>query len=93
MHQKAYDSVWDALEDTPEQAAAMRLRSDLMIAVQEGVRGWSLTQMAAAERLGVTQPRLSNLMRGKVNRFSLDALVELASRAGLTVRMEVDRVT
>lgn len=91
MRQEAFDSVWDALEDTPEAAAAMRLRSDLMIAVEREVQGWGLTQTAAAERLSVTQPRLSDLMRGKVDRFSLDALVELASRAGLAVRVEVDR--
>lgn len=82
MRREAFNSVWDALEDTPEAAAAMRLRSDLMIAVQEEVRGWGLTQTAAAGRLGVTQPRLSDLMRGKIDRFSLDALVELSGRAG-----------
>lgn len=91
LRQDAFDSVWDALEDTPEEAASMRLRSGLMIAVEQEVRGWGLTQTAAAERLGVTQPRLSDLMRGKVDRFSLDALVELAARAGLAVRVEVDR--
>ena len=91
LRREAFGSVWDALEDTPAEAANLRLRSDLMIAVEREVQGWGLTQTAAAERLGVTQPRLSDLMRGKVDRFSLDALVELASRAGLAVRVEVDR--
>lgn len=74
-----------------DDAGGMRLRSDLMIAVEREVQQWGRTQKTAAGRLGVTQPRLSDLMRGKVDRFSLDALVDLASRAGLAVRMEVDR--
>ena len=91
LRQDAFDSVWDALEDTPEEAVNMRLRSGLMIAVEQEVRGWGLTQTTAAERLSVTQPRLSDLLRGKVDRFSLDALVELAACAGLAVRVEVNR--
>lgn len=55
------------------------------------VESWSLTQAEAARRLGVTQPRLNDLLRGRVARFSLDALVGLAERAGLTVRLEVGR--
>lgn len=84
-------SVWDALEDTPAEAENMRLRSEVMIAVQQTVTGWSTTQAEAAKRLGVTQPRLNDLLRGKINKFSLDALIELAERAGLAVRMEIIR--
>ena len=91
MRQEAFGCVWDALEDTPEEAASLRLRSGLMIAIEQEVQGWHLTQIAAAQRLGVTQPRLSDLVRGKVDRFSLDALVDLTGRAGLAVRVEVDR--
>ena len=92
LRQDAFGSVWDALEDTPETAAEMRLRSDLMIQVQEEIAGWGLTRTAAAARLGITQPRLNDLLRGKVGKFSLGALVDLAARAGLQVRVEVDRV-
>jgi len=67
----------------------MRLRSDLMIAVQEAVAAWGVTQAEAAKRLSVTQPRLNDLVRGRVGKFSLDALVDLAARAGLTLRMEI----
>ncbi len=91
IEQASYASVWDALEDTPEEAANMRLRSGLMIAVEQEVQSWDTTQTEAAARLGVTQPRLSDLMRGRVGKFSLDALVELAGRAGLVVRMDVNR--
>lgn len=88
---QSFASVWDALEETPEGAAHMRLRSELAIAVRAAVEGWGLTQAEAARRLGVTQPRLNDLLRGRVGRFSLDALVGLAERAGLSVRLEVSR--
>ena len=89
MRQEVFGCVWDALEDTPEEAVSLRLRSRLMMAVEREVQGWQVTQTAAAQRLGITQPRLSDLMRGKVNRFTLDALVDLAGRAGLAVRVEM----
>jgi len=86
-----FESIWDALEETPEEAAHMRLRSELVMAVSSAVEGWQVTQAQAARRLGVTQPRLNDLLRGRVGRFSLDALVGLAERAGLVVRMEIGR--
>jgi predicted XRE-type DNA-binding protein len=89
--QERYEDVWDALEATPEVAADMRLRSDLMIRVQRQVAAWGMTQTAAAGRLGITQPRLNDLLRGKISKFSLGALVDLAARAGLQVRVEVER--
>ncbi len=92
LRQERYADVWDALENTPEAAADMRLRSELMISIQQKVAGWGLTQTAAAARLSITQPRLNDLLRGKVGKFSLGALVDLAARAGLQVRVEVDRV-
>ena len=88
---QVFASVWDALEDSPAEAANMRLRSELMIAVQEAIAGWELVQAEAARRLGVTQPRLNDLLRGRVGKFSLDALILLAERAGLSVRLEVGR--
>ena len=86
-----FASVWDAIEETPEAAANMRLRSELVSAIRSAVERWNLTQAQAASRLGVTQPRLNDLLRGRVARFSLDALVGLAERAGLAVRMEIAR--
>lgn len=86
---QTFASVWDALEETPEEAAHMRLRSELAIAVRRAVEGWQITQAQAAHRLGVTQPRLNDLLRGRVPKFSLDALVGLEERAGLAVHMEI----
>jgi predicted XRE-type DNA-binding protein len=88
---QTFASVWDALAETPEEASNMRLRSALVIAVRDAVEGWQVTQGAAARRLGVTQPRLNDLLRGRIDRFSLDALVGLAERAGLSVRIEIGR--
>jgi len=86
-----FASVWDALEDSPAEAANMRLRSELMSAVKQAVAGWGLTQAEAARRLEVTQPRLSDLLRGRVGNFSLDALILLATRAGLSVRVQIEQ--
>jgi predicted XRE-type DNA-binding protein len=83
MDVQSFDSVCDAIEDAPERAANMRLRAELLTAVEQEVRSWGLTQAKAAERLGTTQPRLNDLLRGKIAKFSLDALVELSARAGL----------
>ena len=89
MTTEFFESVWDALEDTPIEAENMKLRSRLMIAITEAVSAWHLTQTEAAKRLGVTQPRLNDLLRGRIDKFSLDALVALAARAGLSVSLEV----
>jgi predicted XRE-type DNA-binding protein len=60
-----------------------------MIAIREVVDNWKVTQAESAKRLGITQPRLNDLLRGRIDNFSLDALVNLAARAGLSVRVKV----
>ena len=82
-----FASVWDALEEP--HAANMRARSALMIALRGKIEGWKVNQTAAARRLGLTQPRLNDLMRGRIDKFSLDALMNLARPAGLAVRLEI----
>jgi len=91
MNEQPFDNVWDALEKSPAEAANMKLRSELMIAIHETVKSWKTTQAKAAKRLGITQPRLNDLMRGRINKFSLDALMNLAVQSGLSVRIEVAR--
>jgi predicted XRE-type DNA-binding protein len=91
MKMKSYANVWDAIEDTPEAAAAMTMRSDLLIALQEHVKTWKLTQAAAAKRLDITQPRFNDLVRGRINNFSIDALITLARKAGLTVELKIKK--
>jgi predicted XRE-type DNA-binding protein len=89
MTQQTFASVWDALEDTAAEAANMRARSALMIAMRNKIESWKISQTEAARRLGLTQPRLNDLMRGRVDKFSLDALINLAAPAGITVRLEI----
>ncbi|MGJ7549594.1 helix-turn-helix domain-containing protein [Pseudomonas alloputida] len=82
-------SVWDALVDSPEEAENLRLRSKLMRELTRAVRAWDLPQKDAAKRLRVTQPRLSELLNGKIDKFSLDALVNLLANADLEVDFTV----
>lgn len=89
MSKRTFTSIWDAIEDTAAEAENMKLRSALMMALEQHIRvkGWSQTE--AARRLGVTQPRISDLLRGKINLFGLDSLVNMATAAGLHVEMQV----
>src|SRR5579863_3083156 len=89
MERQNFENVWDALEDTPAEAANMTMRSSLLIAIEQRVRSWNVTQAEAARRLGVTQPRLNDLLRGKIANFSLDTLIKLAAQAGLVVRLDI----
>lgn len=86
----AYASVWDALTDTPEQAANLRARADLMRQIAELIQAEGWKQVEAAERCGVTQPRINDLLRGRVSRFSLDALVNIATALGKRVHVELE---
>lgn len=89
MTEARFDSVWDAIEDTPAEAAHMRLRSHLMIALRDHIERSDLSQAQAAKILGVTQPRVSDLMRGKIDLFAIDSLVTMLSAAGLQVELRV----
>jgi len=89
MSKQRFDSVWDAIEDTPAEAENMKLRSVLMIALKNHIARTELSQTQAAELFGVTQPRVSDLMRGKISLFALDALVNMAAAAGMHIEMHV----
>lgn len=85
-----YASVWDAIADTPEEAANLRARAELMQQIEAIVSAAGWTQVEAARRCGVTQPRMNDLLRGRVSRFSLDALVNMVTALGRRVRFEVE---
>ncbi len=91
MSVRHYKSVWEALERGPKEAASLKARSAVMLAVRHVVDRWELTQTAAARRLGISQPRLNDLLKGRIDKFSLDALVDLAERAGLAVSVKVSK--
>ena len=87
---EAYASVWDALADTPAQAANLRARAELMqqIAALVKRRGWP--QVEAAGHCGLTHPRMEDLLRGRVSRFTLDELVSISTALGCRVRVDLE---
>lgn len=89
MDEQTFGNVFDAIAASPAEAANLKARAELLAAVKARVDGWALSQEEAARKLGVTRPRLNDLLRGKLGKFSLDALVNLASAAGLALEIRV----
>jgi predicted XRE-type DNA-binding protein len=85
MSDKAFKSVWDAIEDDPVQAANMKHRSALMMAISEHIKEKGLNQTEAAKLFAVSQPRISDLMRGKIGVFSIDTLIAMLAAAGIGI--------
>lgn len=89
METETFDNVFDALCDTAAEAANMKARAELMIGIRERVKVWGIPQEEAARRLGLTRPRLNDLLRGKIDKFSLDALVNIATAAGYVLHIDL----
>jgi predicted XRE-type DNA-binding protein len=87
MTAETFASVFDALADNPAQAANLQARSALSNALRDLVQREGWTQVEAARRCGVTQPRMNDLLRGRISRFSLDALVNMAAACGREVHI------
>jgi predicted XRE-type DNA-binding protein len=87
MKRERFANVWDALCDTTEEAANLTARSEMMMQITDIVKKGGWTQAEAARRCGVTQPRINDLLRGRIDRFSLDALVNIATALGRKVRI------
>ena len=85
-------NVFEDLGFTREEAEHLRIRSALMATLRQVIEAKRLTQAQAAALLGVTQPRISDLVRGKIDLFSIDTLVDMLSRAGLQVEIRVTKV-
>ena len=86
---ETFNSVWDAIADTPEQAANLQARAELMLQITAIIKANDWKQADAANHCGVTQPRINDLLRGRVSRFSLDALVNIAGALGQRVHVEL----
>jgi len=84
-----FANVWDALEPTPTLAENMKLRSSLMLALRDHIAREGLTQAQAAKIFGVTQPRVSDLMRGRLDLFAIDTLVNMLATAGLRIELRI----
>ncbi len=91
MSRKRFESVWDAIERSPAEAENMKLRAKLMRAIISHIEKQELSQAQAAKLMGVTQPRISDLVRGKIDLFSIDMLINMASAAGLQVGLKIGR--
>ena len=91
MKRKRFGNIWDAIEESGREAASLRARSVLMVELSELIRRSGWTQKQAAVRFGVTQPRISDLTRGRIDLFSLDTLVDMAAAGGLNPRVTVKR--
>jgi len=87
---ETFSNVWDALADTPEQAANLQARAELMRQIAAIIKANAWKQADAALHCGVTQPRINDLLRGRVSRFSLDALVNIATALGRRVHLELE---
>lgn len=84
-------NVFQDLGFKAEEAENLKLRAMLMVELEKHIREKRMTQKRAAERLGVTQPRISDLMRGKIDLFSVDTLITMLTQAGLKVDVKVTR--
>ncbi len=92
MNNQRFTSVRDAIANTPEEAENVKLRSALMAALKNHITHTGMSRAQAAKLFGVTRPRVSDLMRGKINLFGLGALVNMAAAAGLHIEMRVREV-
>ena len=84
-------NVFRDLGFEPEEAENLKVRADLMIELSKLIKAKKLTQARAAKLLGVTQPRVSDLVRGKIDRFSVDSLIQMLGRAGVRVEITTKR--
>jgi predicted XRE-type DNA-binding protein len=82
-------NVFTDLGFAPDEAENLRLRSDLMMRIEAQFKNSGLSQATMAKALGLTSPRFNALLKGKINLFSLDALVNIAVRAGLRVDLKI----
>ena len=89
MKVQKYKSVWDALENEPTIAANLKLRSQLMNEVSEYVIQSRLTQSEAAKKLGTTQPRLNDVLKGKIEKCTVDRLVNMLVAVGCEIKLSV----
>jgi predicted XRE-type DNA-binding protein len=87
--QQSTGNVFRDLGCGAQEAESLRLRAELMVEVRRLIQARKLTQRSAANLLGVTQPRISDLIRGKIDLFSIDTLVDMLARAGMRVQLRI----
>ena len=91
MKTQRFNNVWDAIADNPAEAENLKLRAQLMMILEQYIKRESITQEEASKRFGVSRPRVSDLVRGHIDKFTIDKLVNMAARVGLTAKLTVKR--
>lgn len=76
-------TVWDAIISDPAERESCKIKSLLMMNIERHIQEQGMTQQQAADKMGVTQPRVSDLVRGKIDRFTIDMLVNMLASLGL----------
>lgn len=89
MTSERHHNIWDVIEDDPTIAENLRIRAELMSEIAAYLKRSGMTQAQAAAKLGVTQPRISDLTRGKIDLFSIDTLVNMVALIGLRLQVRV----
>ena len=84
------DNVFKDVGFAAEEAANLKIRADLLLDIRQYIQGRGWTQAEAAAFFGETQPRISNLLKGEISRFSIDKLINMLARAGIRVRLETE---
>ncbi len=88
---RSYKNVFNALEDDSAIAKNLYIRSRLMLEIRKYIQEKDITQKEASVKMGVTQPRISNLMRGKIDLFTIDMLVSMLGKIGIDVEISLNR--
>ena len=88
---KGSDNIFADLGFEPQEAESLNIRATLMLEIEAYIRREKITQREAARRMGVTQPRVSDLMRHRIELFSVDGLIEMLSAVGMKIDVKVRR--
>ncbi len=88
MTDKTLD-VWEAIIDDPTERESYRIKSRIMMIIEQHIKKQCLTQQQVAEKMGVNQPRISDLTRGKIGKFTIDTLIDLLSAMRLQIEMKL----
>lgn len=86
---ETFKNVWDALIKDPAERELCKLKSELMILVEQYINNNNITQDQAAELMGVTQSNISNIVRGKMNQITIDKLVKMLTRVDISIEIEI----
>jgi predicted XRE-type DNA-binding protein len=87
---QSYQNVWEAITDDPHEAKILSIKSKLTMLAVQFIRNKQLTQAEVSLLTGVSQPRISNMMRGQLDKFSIDMLLTLVSKLGIAIEIGFD---